>query len=160
MARAFGEDNVAKNFDAVSLSRRTVTHRISEIHDHIEGKLKHVMQDCKYFPLALDASTDVTDVSQLLIFARTVNSSFEMHEELLKMVSLHNTTKGTDIFNAVHSVVDDYGGFCKLICCYGWCPCDAGKTHGIRRAPPTERSELPDPALHHPSGDYKFWDFK
>lgn len=43
-ARAFGEDNVAKIFDAASLSRRTVTHRISDIHDHIEGKLKHVMQ--------------------------------------------------------------------------------------------------------------------
>lgn len=42
----------------------------------------------------------MTDVSQLLIFARTVNSSFEVHEELLKMVSLRNTTKGMDIFNA------------------------------------------------------------
>ncbi|CAJ1066359.1 zinc finger BED domain-containing protein 5-like [Xyrichtys novacula] len=114
MAKAFGEDNMAKNFDAVSLSRRTVTRRIFDVHDHVEGKLKHVMQDCKYFSLALDESTDVTDVSQLLIFARTVNNSFEVHEELLRMVSLHDTTKGTDIFNAVNNVVDEYGDFNKL----------------------------------------------
>ena len=37
-----------------------------------------------------------------------------MHEELLKLVSLHDTTKGTDIFNAVNSVASGYGGFDKL----------------------------------------------
>ncbi|KAL2089187.1 hypothetical protein ACEWY4_016086 [Coilia grayii] len=72
------------------------------------------MHDCKYFSLALDESTDVMDVSQLLIFARTIDSTFEVHEELLKLVSLHGTTKGTDIFNAVNTVVNGYGGFDKL----------------------------------------------
>ena len=69
------------------------------------------MHDCKYFSLALDESTDVMDVSQLLIFTRTIDSSYEVHEELLKLVSLHDTTKGTDIFNAVNSVASAYGGF-------------------------------------------------
>lgn len=91
-----------------------VTRRIFDIHDHVEGKLKHVMQDCKYFSLALEESTDVMDVSQLLIFTRTVDSSFEVHEELLKMVSLHDTTKGTDISNAVNNVANVYGGLDKL----------------------------------------------
>ena len=67
MAKAFGDNNMAKNFEAVSLSRRTVTRRIFDIHDHVEMKLKNVMKDCKYFSLALDESTDVTDVSQLMI---------------------------------------------------------------------------------------------
>ena len=51
------------------------------------------MHDCKYFSLALDESTDVMDVSQLLILIRTIDSSYEVHEELLKLVSLHDTTK-------------------------------------------------------------------
>lgn len=73
------------------------------------------MHDCKYFSLALDESTDVMDISQLLIFTRTIDSSFVVHEELFKLVSLHNITKGTDIFNAVNSVVNEYyGGFDKL----------------------------------------------
>jgi len=53
----------------------------------------------------------VTDVSQLLIYTRAINSSFEVHEELLKLVSLHGTTKGQDIFAAVENA---HGGFDKL----------------------------------------------
>lgn len=68
------------------------------------------MHDCKYFSLALDESTDVMDVSQPLIFTRTIDSTFEVHEELLKLVALHDTTKGTDIFNAVSGTVTKYGG--------------------------------------------------
>lgn len=75
------------------------------------------MYDCKYFSLALDESTDVMDVSQLLIFTRTIDSTFEVHEELLKLVALHDTTKGTDIFNAVNGTVTKYGGFDKLSAC-------------------------------------------
>lgn len=85
MTKAFGDDNLVKNFETVSLSRRTVTRRSFDIHDHVEGKLKQFMHDCMY--LALDESTDVMDVSQLLIFTRTIDSSFEVHEELLKLVS-------------------------------------------------------------------------
>lgn len=61
MAKAFGDDNMAKNFETVSLSRRTATQRIFDIQNHVEEKLKQVMHDCKYF-LALDESTDVMDV--------------------------------------------------------------------------------------------------
>ena len=114
MEKAFGDDNMAKNFETVSLSRRTVTRRIFDIQNHVEGKLREIMNDCKYFSLALDESTDVMDVSQLLIYTRAVNSSFEVHEELLKLVSLHDTTKGQDIFNAVECVVSEHGGFDKL----------------------------------------------
>uniref|UniRef100_A0A3B1JTT5 SPIN-DOC-like zinc-finger domain-containing protein n=1 Tax=Astyanax mexicanus TaxID=7994 RepID=A0A3B1JTT5_ASTMX len=99
MAKAFGDNNIAKNFETVSLSRRTVTRRIFDIHGHVHVKMKQVMQDCQYFSLALDESTDVTDVSQLLVFARTIDNAFDVHRELLKLASLHDTTKGSDIFN-------------------------------------------------------------
>lgn len=114
MAKAFGDNNMAKNFETVSLSRRTVTRRIFDIHNHVEIKLSKVMEECKYFSLALDESTDVMDVSQLLIFARTIDSSFDVHEELLKLESLHDTTKGSDIFSAVNNAASGYGGFDKL----------------------------------------------
>lgn len=55
------------------------------------------MHDCKYFSLALDENTNVMDVMDV----RTIDSSFEAHEELLKLFSLHDTTKGTDTFDAV-----------------------------------------------------------
>lgn len=40
--------------------------------------------------MPLDESRDVMDVSQLLIFTRTVDSVFEVHEDLLKTISLHD----------------------------------------------------------------------
>uniref|UniRef100_A0A3P8SYK1 HAT C-terminal dimerisation domain-containing protein n=1 Tax=Amphiprion percula TaxID=161767 RepID=A0A3P8SYK1_AMPPE len=114
MAKSFRDDNMDKNFETVSLSCRTVTRRIFDIQNHVEEKLKEVMNDCKYFSLVLDESTDVTAVSQLLIFTRTIDSSFEVHKELLKLVSLHETTKGMDIFSAVKMVVNEHVGFGKL----------------------------------------------
>jgi hypothetical protein len=66
-------------------------------------------------------STDQTDVSKLLIFVRAIQSDFSTHGELLNLVSLHGTTKGSDIFEAVHKCVDNYGGFdkCSSIVTYG-----------------------------------------
>lgn len=139
-----------------------MTHRISDIHDHVEGMLKHIMQNCKYFSLALDESTDVTDVYQLLDFARTVNSSFEVHKEQLKMMSFHDTTKGTDIFNAVQNMVDDYGGFCKLTSVVTDGATEMqGRHTGF--AGLLQKSGVKCPILHciiHQVSDYRFWDFK
>ena len=56
----------------------------------------------------------MTDVSQLLIFTRAIDSAFEVHEELSKRVSLHDTTKGKDVFNGINSVISEHGCFDKL----------------------------------------------
>lgn len=64
--------------------------------------MKQVMHDCKDISLDLYKSTHVMDVSQLLIFTRSVDNSFDVREELLKRVS----SKKTDIFNAINSVVN------------------------------------------------------
>ena len=40
MAKAFGENITAKNFESVLLSQCTVTCRIFDIHDHINIKMK------------------------------------------------------------------------------------------------------------------------
>ena len=108
MAKAFGDDNMANNFETVSLSCRTMTRRIFDIHNYVEGKLNQIMRHCKYYALLLGESTDMTDVSQLLIFNRAIDSSFEVHKELLKLVSLHDTIKGKDIFNTVNSVISEH----------------------------------------------------
>uniref|UniRef100_A0A3Q3GZU0 HAT C-terminal dimerisation domain-containing protein n=1 Tax=Labrus bergylta TaxID=56723 RepID=A0A3Q3GZU0_9LABR len=78
-------------------SRYRLTRRIFDIQNHVEVKLKEVMHDCKYFSLALDESMDVRMLASF-IYARAIDSSFE----------------GRDIFNAVQSVVSEYGGFDKL----------------------------------------------
>ena len=61
----------------------------------------------------MDESTDVCKVSQLLIFIRTIDEKFTINEELLQTIPLHGTTKGSDIYNSLVSVVNAYGGFEK-----------------------------------------------
>jgi hypothetical protein len=63
--------------------------------------------------LSSDDSTDQTDVSQLIIFVRVIQIDFSTHEELLNLVLLHGTAKGSDIFEAVRNCVNKYGGFDK-----------------------------------------------
>ena len=55
----------------------------------------------------MDESTDVCEVSQLLIFIRAID------EELLQTIPLQGTTKGSDIYSSLVCVVNAYGGFEK-----------------------------------------------
>lgn len=86
------------------------------MNQHVSEKLLHLMEKYKYFSLCLDESTDSTDISQLLIFVRTIQEDFTINEELLSLESLHDTTKDSDIFEAVHNSVPKYGGFNKCSC--------------------------------------------
>uniref|UniRef100_A0A3Q3EJT1 SPIN-DOC-like zinc-finger domain-containing protein n=1 Tax=Labrus bergylta TaxID=56723 RepID=A0A3Q3EJT1_9LABR len=99
ISRVFYQSHDYTGVISQALVRWQNSERIFDIQNHVEVKLKEVMHDCKYFSLALDESMDVTDVSQLLIYARAIDSSFEVHEELLKLVAF---------------VVSEYGGFDKL----------------------------------------------
>lgn len=92
-----------KLFSNLSLSRQTVCRRISDISNEIIVKLRDKIQDFKYFSLAFDESTDISDSAQLVVFVRGVNESFEVTEEMLNLISLKGTTTGKDIFHAVEN---------------------------------------------------------
>lgn len=52
--------------------------------DHVEEKLKEIMQDGSYFSSARENSADVR---QLLIYIGIVDRNFNMKEELMKSAS-------------------------------------------------------------------------
>ena len=91
MAKAFGEEKIAEKFTTVSLSHQTMAKRVADLSQHVTCKLKSATKNCSYFSVTLDESVDVTDVSQLMIFARLMDESFEVQEELL---TLHPLTVG------------------------------------------------------------------
>ena len=115
MAHVFGEDKVARKFKTVSLSHQTIARRISDLGKHVSSKLKSIVESCIYFSLALDESKDVSATSELLIFIRTVDVNFTVQEELVKMCSLNEGTKCSNIYAALESVILDYGGYEKLM---------------------------------------------
>ncbi|GFR21235.1 proteinral transcription factor ii-i repeat domain-containing protein 2a [Trichonephila clavata] len=56
--------------------------------------------------VTLDESTDVSDTAQVLIYIRGVDKSYEVHEELFDMYSIHGTTTGRDIFKGVEMAIN------------------------------------------------------
>ena len=97
-AKLIAPEKVA-GFEKISLSRRTVSSRIQEMGDNIEKTLKDKAQDFKFFALALDATTDITNTAQLAIFIREVTSDFKIQEDLLSLESMHGTTRCEDLFD-------------------------------------------------------------
>ena len=85
---------------------------------HVAFKLKSAMKNRTYFSVALDESVDVTDVGQLMIFARLVDESFEVQEELLTLHQLKGGTKSSDIYEAINTAVSEFGGFKKCSCIF------------------------------------------
>lgn len=113
MAKAFEDSKIAEKFESVALSHQTMQRRIVEMGEQVEKSLLSQVKNSSYFSLCLDESTDQTDVSQLLIFVRTTFEDFSSKEELFDLCSLHGTTKGRDIYEALIKAVDRIGGFDK-----------------------------------------------
>ncbi|KAJ8880689.1 hypothetical protein PR048_017159 [Dryococelus australis] len=107
MAKSFSDDKLANNFETV---------RTAEISKQLDAQLNKEIAQSKYFSVALDESTDITDVCQLLIFVKTVDERFSIKEELLDLVPLPTSVKCSYIYSALLSVVEKYCGFSKCSC--------------------------------------------
>ncbi|GFQ66639.1 general transcription factor II-I repeat domain-containing protein 2 [Trichonephila clavata] len=90
----------------VSMSANTVARRVENIAENISSQLFDKNGHVEWFSLALDESTDVSDTAQVLIYIRGVDKSYEVHEELLDMYSIHGTTTGRDIFKGVEMAIN------------------------------------------------------
>lgn len=99
----------SKLFSNLSLSRQTITRRINDISEEIVMNLRNNIKNFKFYSLAFDESTDISDTSQLAVYIRGVNESFQITQELLNLLSLKDTTKGEDIFQAIKKCLLDNG---------------------------------------------------
>ncbi|XP_069840988.1 general transcription factor II-I repeat domain-containing protein 2B-like [Dendropsophus ebraccatus] len=97
-----------KLFKSVSLSRRTVSDRITDLAQDIEKTLKDSAGDFQFFSLALDETTDLTNTAQLSIFVRGITAEFETREELLSLEAMHGTTRGEDLFKRLVSALKKF----------------------------------------------------
>ena len=91
-------------FEKISLSRRTVTHRVELIDEDMASELQKQAESFKLYSLALDESNDIKDTAQLRIFIRGINDSFEITEVFLTMESLKEKMCGQDIYDRVSAV--------------------------------------------------------
>lgn len=75
-------------FANISLTRNTVADRISELSEDISIQLKNKIKSFITFSIALDESTDITDVAQLAIFIRGIDKSLTITEEFLELIPI------------------------------------------------------------------------
>ncbi|KAL4104099.1 hypothetical protein QTP88_019412 [Uroleucon formosanum] len=91
-------------FENISLSRNIITRRVEDIGGDLMTQLQIKSKTFKFFSLALDESTDVSDTAQLLIFIRGIDTDYNITEELASLESISGTTKGADIFEKVNCI--------------------------------------------------------
>uniref|UniRef100_K7GJS8 DUF4371 domain-containing protein n=1 Tax=Pelodiscus sinensis TaxID=13735 RepID=K7GJS8_PELSI len=84
------------------LSASTVGRRIENIAEDLKKQVLEQIMQCGRFAVQLDENTDVSNVSQLMVFARLCFNN-EMHEELLFCVPLKERCTGEDIVSIVNN---------------------------------------------------------
>ena len=97
MAIGFGDSNIARKLETVSLSHQTEARRIADMDEHVPTKLLTLFNKCILFSICLDKSIDISYVSQLLIFICAIQKDFSIQEELLNIVPLYENVKALDI---------------------------------------------------------------
>lgn len=105
-AKMIGDKQVSEKLNQLTLSNNTMTRRVGELANDVHRQVAQQIQNCKYFSLAIDESTDISDTAQLAVFIRSVSDDFEVIEELLELESIHETTKGSDLFETLKLCAD------------------------------------------------------
>ena len=67
-------------FASISLSASSVVQRTEELGENIVAQLQQKAENFLWYSLAMNASTDFTNTSQLLTFIAGVNLDFEITE--------------------------------------------------------------------------------
>lgn len=133
IAEAFNDQKMIRNVNSVPLSRQTITRRCRDLNEYVRIRLRHLMENCSYFSLCLDESTDITDMSQLLIFVRVVQNDFSVNEEVISISAMTGTTKGVDVFNTLQEEMSSFiSTFDKCSCITtDGAPAMTGKDNGL-----------------------------
>ncbi|KFD60436.1 hypothetical protein M514_27393 [Trichuris suis] len=104
-------------FRDISLSRNTIAERIDEMAGDLKQQLNATSSRFEHFSIAIDETVDITGIAQLAVFIRACDNEFNIYEELIELIPMHDTTTSQDIFDKVEQVLQDYGlDLSKLAC--------------------------------------------
>ncbi len=81
--------------------QQSIRRRTEELSIDVSEQVKSLAHAYTFLSLALDKSTDISDVDQLSIFIRGIEDNFRICEELADLESLHEKTRGSDIWGKV-----------------------------------------------------------
>ena len=91
---------IVKQMKGLQLSDSTIMRRIKNIGKDVSDQLRADLSAAPCFSIAVDGSTDVTDVAQLCVWVRFPKENL-FREEMLCLLPLLGQTRGEDIMNAL-----------------------------------------------------------
>ena len=94
------KDDIIKQILKLQVSDSTVIKRVEVISDNILSQLLKDIESAAFFSLALDESTDRTDIAQLAVWVRFPKGD-TFSEEKLGLLPLTGQTRGQDIHSAL-----------------------------------------------------------
>ena len=83
--------------------------RVVDISANSNSQLKKKVKSFVIFSVALDESTDISDVAQLAILIRDINETLSVTDEFLGLVPMIDTITANDIFNSLVGVLNRMG---------------------------------------------------
>ncbi len=81
-AKYLCDKNIERKVGDIPLSKQSITRRTEELSLDVSEQVKGLAHACIFFSLALDESTGISDVAQLIIFIRGIDDNFHVFEEL------------------------------------------------------------------------------
>ena len=90
-------EKASQTMKQISLSNDTIKSRIHEMSDNIKSKVLSKIDSSPVFALQLDESTDIFNLSQLLVYIRYVADE-RINEQFLFCQPLETTSKAVDVF--------------------------------------------------------------
>ena len=80
-------------FANISLTRNFIVDRISDLSANLNSQLKSKIKRFITFSVAIDESTNITDIAQLTTFIRGVEMTLIVSEEFVEMVPMYNYSR-------------------------------------------------------------------
>ena len=90
-------EKASQTMKQISLSNDTMKSRVHEMLDNIKSKMLSKIESSPVFALQLDESTDISNLSQLLVYVRYVADE-RINEKFLFCQPLETTSKAVEFF--------------------------------------------------------------
>ncbi|KAL0203725.1 hypothetical protein M9458_001743, partial [Cirrhinus mrigala] len=101
-------DRIIASVKQVPLSASTNARRVHVLAEQVQKAVIDGVKEAKYFSLAIDESTDNTDISQLCVFVRYFDGK-NFREELLALLLLEDNTTADIIFGKLEDFFKSHG---------------------------------------------------
>ena len=100
--------DILRKINSLQLSDSTIQRRIDELSTNISSKSENILSNCVAFSLAIDETTDISDISQMCVWYRAIDSNLNITTEILTIQPLHHHCKAQDILKSFNEVVENF----------------------------------------------------